>query len=265
MTMCWRIPEDLRAAVLATQQPTFPRLSPRLAALALAVPEGARVADVGADHGLLGAALLSAGRAAHVTAIDISPLALAGAARSLALHVVAGRARVVPGDGLAPVEVGSVDCVVLAGMGGPAAGAILEEAFARGHRPRRLVVQASTGEAALRERLVTAGYGVVAEELCAEGERCFLTLTFDAEGGVRRLDDDVARYVGPLLSRRRDPATLAWLEVQRAWLTARVSALCAATARRATLAGVDGAVSVTARNELDVARARLAAILACAP
>ena len=48
------------------------KLSPRLAAVAGLVPMGARVADIGCDHGYLGIWLLQQGIATSVIAADVN-------------------------------------------------------------------------------------------------------------------------------------------------------------------------------------------------
>lgn len=54
------------------------KLPPRLAAIGRLVPDGARLADVGTDHGLLPIALLRAGKIRSAVATDIRPGPLAG-------------------------------------------------------------------------------------------------------------------------------------------------------------------------------------------
>jgi len=243
--MSWQVPKQWRAAVTAVPAPHFQGLPPRLAVLARAVPEGARVADIGADHGQLGAALLSAERAAHVHAVDLSEAALMGARATLATDVARGRASVHLGDGFAVLVPGTIDCAVLAGLGGRNTVHILARALDLGHRPQRVVVQALGGERDVRVALIAAGYGLVAEELTHESGRIFLTLTFELAGGVRALEDLCDECVGPLLAHATSPLLDAWLAVQEAWLAERVAALEAA----------QGAGLETARRRLAAVRA----------
>lgn len=245
--MSWVIPAAHVAKAGAVRKPHFGALPPRLAAVAAAVPQGARVADVGTDHGLLPHALVSEGRAARVTAVDVSPAALVAARALLAAEVARGRAAVRLADGLDGLAPGEIDVVVLAGLGGPNTTAILGRAFAAGHRPARVIVQALGGEGQVRQALVAAGYGLADEALVADGRRLFLTLSFDRDGGWRGPLLGVDLVVGPVLRHRRDALLAAWLDVQRAWLAPRVAAL--------TRAGDPAAAD---------AAARLAAIEACA-
>ncbi len=225
--MSWQVPDAWRSRVDAVARPAFGSLPARLAALALAVPRGARVVDIGTDHGLLCAALVDGARAAHVCAVDISREALAGARQSLAPAVAAGRAEVLLGDGFAVVSPGSYDCAVLAGMGARNTLAILARGFQAGHTPERIVVQALAGEHSVRAELCAAGYALVDEQLTADGRRLFLTLVFERSAQPTVLVDDVALYVGPLLSMQRGALLEAWLAIQAEWLSEKVAQLTA--------------------------------------
>ena len=230
--MSWQVPDAWRPRVDAVARPAFGALPPRLAALALAVPRGARVVDIGTDHGLLCAALVDGARsggahAAHVCAVDISREALAGARQNLALAVAAGCAEVLLGDGFAVVSPGAYDCAVLAGMGARNTLAILARGFESGHTPERIVVQALAGEHSVRAELCAAGYALVDEQLTADGRRLFLTLVFERRAQPTVLVDDVALYVGPLLSMQRSPLLEAWLAIQAEWLSEKVAQLTA--------------------------------------
>jgi tRNA (adenine22-N1)-methyltransferase len=246
--MSWQIPPEWATAVNAVEAPRFGALTPRLAVLALAVPVGARVVDIGADHGQLGAALLTEERAGFVCAVDLSPATLEGARAALATHVLSGRAEVRLGDGFAGLDPRAFDCAVLAGMGARNTLAILERGRADGHTPQRVVVQALGGEHHVRSALLAAGYGLADEQLVADGRRLFLTLTFEREGGVRALAGDVESFVGPHLLRRGGPLLGAWLAVQAAWLGDKVASVRHlgdgyAQAARRRLAAIEAAIT----------------------
>lgn len=80
-------------------------------ALLEGVPEPA-VADVGTGTGAIALALATARPDAHVTALDISPDALALAGENAAAHGLAERVELLQGDLLAPVAGRSFDLVV---------------------------------------------------------------------------------------------------------------------------------------------------------
>ena len=92
------------------------------------VPEGARVADVGADHGYLGIHLLAQGIVSYVAACDLRPGPLDSARRNAALFGCADRMEFFLSDGLQNVPPERYDTVVCAGMGGDLIVKILSEA-----------------------------------------------------------------------------------------------------------------------------------------
>jgi len=96
---------------------SFPaQLQPRLHSIALLVPEGARLTDVGTDHGYLPLWLMREGRIASAIATDIGALPLEHARRSAELAGLSLELRMC--DGLAAVAAEETDCVAIAGMGG---------------------------------------------------------------------------------------------------------------------------------------------------
>ena len=103
------------------------KLPPRLAALAELVPEGARLADVGTDHGLLPIRLLQEGRLRSATAADLRPGPLSRA-RANAEACGVSNLRFLLCDGLAGFSPGDADTVVIAGMGGETIASILTAA-----------------------------------------------------------------------------------------------------------------------------------------
>ena len=92
------------------------QLQPRLRLLADMVPQGARLADIGTDHGYLPVWLMQQGRIASAIAADIGPEPLAHARRTAEEYGAALDLRLCDGlRGIAPHE---ADTVVMAGMGG---------------------------------------------------------------------------------------------------------------------------------------------------
>ena len=113
----------------AASAPGLP-LPARLQVVHDATPHGARVADIGCDHGMLSAALSTSGRASLVCACDVSPHALLKTARNLERATAAASATCATslreGDGFASLEIeDNVDTVIMAGIGVPKMEAIL--------------------------------------------------------------------------------------------------------------------------------------------
>lgn len=196
-------------------------LPPRLAALADAVEPGARVADVGTDHGRLPLWLARSGRASFCLAIEKDDRLLRRAARPPADAPWGGRLAYRSGDGLRAIRPSdAVDTIVLAGLGGRTIVRLLADGAASRVAPRRLVLQPRSEEALVRGWLSAHGFTLVSEALAAERGRLHPTIA--AERG-----DDAALYrhpalgredllaAGPLLVRARAP------ELARLWRAQR--------------------------------------------
>ena len=93
-------------------------VSARLDCCAGLVPQGARAADIGADHGYLGISLLLSGRAEFVHASELREQPLRRAMENALRFGVADRMRFSRADGLDAIDPDEVDTIVCAGMGG---------------------------------------------------------------------------------------------------------------------------------------------------
>ena len=142
---------------------SFPaQLQPRLQAIAHLVPAGARLTDVGTDHGYLPLWLLREGRIPSAIATDIGALPLEHARRSAELAGVPLELRMC--DGLAAVSPEETDCVAIAGMGGETIIHILSAAPWTKNGVT-LLLQCMTKAELLRQWLQENGYRIEAEQL----------------------------------------------------------------------------------------------------
>lgn len=203
----------------------------RLAALARRVPPGARVADVGADHGRLALGLLAAGRAASCVATERTPQRLARLRASCGPHPPRAL-ELAWGDGFdALAGLVPVDVAVLAGLGARTLVRILERAGDR--LPPRLLLQPQTETARLRRWLRDAGWGLAHEELVEERGRLYAVLEAvrPAPPGAwehAALDAEDLLVAGPRLVERPTPRAIAlWRRRRAHW-----SGLAAASGAR---------------------------------
>ena len=102
------------------------QLQPRLQCLADLVPQGARLADVGTDHGYLPVWLLQHGRMESAIASDINALPLDHARATAAEYGVTACIDFRLCPGLAKIGSEECDTVAIAGMGGETIIGILE-------------------------------------------------------------------------------------------------------------------------------------------
>ena len=159
-------------------------LTPRLACLAALVPQGARLADIGTDHGKLPISLLLAGRIAGAIGSDIGEGPLAHAARNAREHGVSLSLRLAPGlDAVRPDE---CDTISIAGMGGQTIADILAAAPWCAAGQHLLLLQPMTMVYELRQWLWQNGYTIERETLCREDRRQYVVLS--ARGGAEKKD-----------------------------------------------------------------------------
>ncbi len=149
------------------------RLSPRLAAVAAMVPRGARVADVGTDHGLLAVYLAEQGIAASVVATDVRPGPLAAAKENIEACGLAGRIELRLCDGLADVQPEEADVIVIAGMGGETIAGILSRAPWALENDRRLLISPQSKQELLRAWLWEHGCAIREERLVRDAGRIY--------------------------------------------------------------------------------------------
>lgn len=159
-------------------------ISRRLLCCADLVPAGARVADVGCDHGYLGIHLLQTGRAARVIATDLREKPLEKARHNAAQFGTADHMDFFVANGLAAMDPNAVDTVVIAGMGGDNIAAILEAApWVRDPR-YTLILQPQTSGNDLRRYLGRTGFSIEAERLVRDGGFLYFTILARYGGGT---------------------------------------------------------------------------------
>lgn len=175
-------------------------LDPRLSAIAEMLGNCDCCADIGSDHGRLGAFLLQNHRCERVCLTDISASSLQKARKLIALTGLEDRADFYVGDGALALA-REVDAAVIAGMGGETIAEIVENAAGR-LDSARLVLQPNVAIAELRARLNACGWRIADEELVRDGRRIYVILA--AERGEQRLDARETE-VGPVLMEKRHP------------------------------------------------------------
>lgn len=155
-----------------------PRVPQRIAAMADLVPFGARVADVGTDHGLLLVDVVLRRGSLHAIGIDVRIDPLEVARRGLARLDARTRARIElrRGDGLAPLVADEVDAIVIAGMGGDRIASILAADAGRASRGCVLVLQPTTHWTRLRAWLDQNGHATTAESFVHDRGRDHLLI-----------------------------------------------------------------------------------------
>ncbi|MBI6944627.1 tRNA (adenine(22)-N(1))-methyltransferase TrmK [Pseudomonas putida] len=182
-------------------------LSMRLERVAAHVPQGARLADIGSDHGYLPVALALRGIIEAAVAGEVAPTPYASAQRNVRRNGLQGRIAIRLADGLAAIEAGDrISAISICGMGGETMCEILERGKARLNGSERLILQPNGGECELRGWLMENGYRIVCEEVLRENRFDYEILVAEPGEAVAYSAEEL--YFGPLLMREKSQAFL---------------------------------------------------------
>ena len=177
-------------------------LDPRLSMIAEMVGTCVSCADIGSDHGRLGAFLLQNRQCSRIALTDISAPSLDKARKLIALLGLEDKTAFHVGDGARALDQ-APETAVIAGMGGETIAEIIEGAGGK-LDGARLILQPNVAGPYLRRKLNVCGWRIIREELVRDGRRIYLMI--EALPGMQQLTD-VEAEVGPDLLERK-PALL---------------------------------------------------------
>ncbi|MBT2339878.1 tRNA (adenine(22)-N(1))-methyltransferase TrmK [Pseudomonas fluorescens] len=180
----------------------------RLERVAAQVPKGARLADIGSDHGYLPVALMRRGLIASAVAGEVALTPFYAAERTVRENGLEQQITVRLANGLAAIEPSDgISAISLCGMGGETIRDILETGKARLSGQERLILQPHGGEQPLRQWLMDNGYRILDEELLRENRFDYEIIVAERTGPVLYTAEEL--YFGPLQMRARSPVFLA--------------------------------------------------------
>ena len=146
------------------------------------------VCDVGTDHALLAAYLITNGKCEKVIASDINEGPLESAGKTVEKYGISGKVDLVLSDGLKNINGEGVSDIVIAGMGGETIVKILSECQFD-LNGIRLILQPMTKAEILRKWLADYGYKIVSENGVSEGEKLYTVITASAMPGCESLTE----------------------------------------------------------------------------
>jgi tRNA (adenine22-N1)-methyltransferase len=183
-------------------------LSMRLERVAAQVPAGARLADIGSDHGYLPVALMRRGAIATAVAGEVALTPFRSAERTVRENGLELRITVRLASGLEAIEPeDGITAISVCGMGGETIRDILDSGKARLSGQERLILQPNGGEQPLRQWLMDNGYRILCEELLRENRFYYEIIVAEHAGPVLYTAEEL--YFGPLQMQARSPAFLA--------------------------------------------------------
>ena len=190
-------------------------LSRRLERVAAHVPAGARLADIGSDHGYLPVALLRRGAIVAAVAGEVALTPFHAAARTVRDNGLEPQISVRLADGLAAIEpADAITAISMCGMGGETIRDILDSGQAHLSGQERLILQPNGGEQPLRQWLMEQGYRILFEELLRENRFYYEIIVAERDGPVTYSAEEL--YFGPLQMQARSPEfLLKWRHILR--------------------------------------------------
>ncbi|MGE4485602.1 MAG: tRNA (adenine(22)-N(1))-methyltransferase TrmK [Oscillospiraceae bacterium] len=179
------------------------KLSNRLMSVYNLIPDGARVIDVGTDHGYIPVCLALEGKGKSIVASDIRSGPLERARFSAEKYGVAVKIDFVLTDGLSGFDRDSADCVVIAGMGGETIIRILQAAPWTKNAGKTLVLQPQSKSQELCLWLFKNGYSVKDAALTKDEGKYYVAMKVTS--GHEAYASKAALIVHPQLLKNRDP------------------------------------------------------------
>ena len=191
-------------------------LSKRLSAIFEMTDPGELICDIGCDHGYLSIAFLESGKAGKVIASDIGKGPLDHAKRNMSEHGLEDRCDLVLSDGLSHLEnCERTDAIVIAGMGGAVMLDILMSHVDVAKRAGELVLSPQRDVGDLRGRLFEEGFDIADEAMICEEDKYYPIIKFIYSPDPDRTYTEAEIEYGPVLTAKREPVFLEYLEKQR--------------------------------------------------
>lgn len=179
----------------------------RLERVAAHVPAGARLADIGSDHGYLPVALMRRGAITAAVAGEVALTPFAAAERTVRENGLDPHITVRLANGLAAIQPqDQITAISICGMGGETIRDILDSGRAHLSGEELLILQPNGGEQPLRQWLMDNGYRIVCEELLRENRFDYEIIVAEHAGPVTYSPEEL--YFGPLQMQTRSPAFL---------------------------------------------------------
>ena len=179
------------------------------------VTDGNRLADIGTDHGYIPIYLCQTGKIPSALAMDIGKGPLQQAQTHIAEHGLSEQIKTRLSDGMAALQFGEADTILIAGMGGGLVMKILSEGAEKLTGKEELILQPQSEIALVREFLRVRNFQILNEDMILEDGKYYPMMKVSQQKAAEQtkiLPQEVADAFGPVLLQKRHPVLKEWLE-----------------------------------------------------
>ena len=180
------------------------KLTDRLLKIASLVSDGKKIADIGTDHGYIPVYLLKEGRVPFAVLADVNKGPLDNAHKEVIQNNLLDKVDLRLGSGIEILEIGEVEEVIIAGMGGILISELLEAKKEVAHNVEKLILQPMQAQEELRYYLLNNGYEILEEVLVREDFRIYEIIVAKYTGKNTIIEDEIYYEVGIKLLENKD-------------------------------------------------------------
>ena len=180
------------------------KLTDRLLKIASLVSDGKKIADIGTDHGYIPVYLLKEGKVPFAVLADVNKGPLDNAHKEFIQNNLLDKVDLRLGSGIEILEIGEVEEVIIAGMGGILISELLEAKKEVAHNVEKLILQPMQAQEELRYYLLNNGYEILEEVLVREDFRIYEIIVAKYTGKNTIIEDEIYYEVGIKLLENKD-------------------------------------------------------------
>ena len=180
------------------------KLTDRLLKIASLVSDGKKIADIGTDHGYIPVYLLKEGKVPFAVLADVNKGPLDNAHKEVIQNNLLDKVDLRLGSGIEVLEIGEVEEVIIAGMGGILISELLEAKKEVAHNVEKLILQPMQAQEELRYYLLNNGYEILEEVLVREDFRIYEIIVAKYTGKNTIIEDEIYYEVGIKLLENKD-------------------------------------------------------------
>ncbi|MFE4238595.1 tRNA (adenine(22)-N(1))-methyltransferase [Peribacillus butanolivorans] len=180
------------------------KLSMRLERVAIHIPKGSILADIGSDHAYLPCYAVSNGLCDQAIAGEVVEGPYQSARKQVAITGLQDKIEVRKGNGLEVLNPDEATCITIAGMGGTLISSILESGKEKLGKAERLILQPNVGAANVRSWLIDNGWVLTGEEILEEDGKIYEILIAEKGDPLQpyRVNKQIGLMFGPFLTKQ---------------------------------------------------------------